>query len=84
MWLELFDLSPALLLVRAVAALSLGLVIGLVWHLMSAPIAGGRAGLMRAEVLVLGGVLAFAVLFFERVALRLIRTRGGRVRGPRA
>ncbi|GGI67198.1 hypothetical protein GCM10007973_00420 [Polymorphobacter multimanifer] len=36
---------------------------------------------MRVELLVLGGVLLLAILFFERVAIRLIRTKGGKLRG---
>lgn len=77
-------MTPAVILTRVVAALAFGLVLGVVWHLSTQPLAAASAGLMRAEVLVLGGVLAMAVLFFERVALRLIRTRGGKLRGPQA
>lgn len=76
-------MTGGIILTRIVAALAFGLVVGVVWQLSTQPLAAASAGLMRAEVLVLGGVLVFAVLFFERVALRLIRTRGGKLRGPR-
>jgi predicted permease len=78
--LELLHLS--ILIVRLVAVLAVSLVIGTVWQLATRPLAASAAGLMRAELLLIGGVLFLAVLFFERVALRLIRTRGGKLRGP--
>ncbi len=75
-------MALAIILTRTVAALAFGLVVTAVWYLSTVPLVASSAGLMRAEVLVLGGVLALSVLFFERVALRLIRTRGGRLRLP--
>ena len=72
----------AVLVTRIMAALVMALVLGAAGYLALRPVDGTTIALMRLELLLLTGVLAFCVLFFERVAIRLIRTRGGRLRGP--
>lgn len=69
---------------RIVAALAMALVLGFAAWLALRPIDGTTIVLMRLELLLLTGVLAVCVLFFERLAIRLIRTRGGKLRGPPA
>ncbi|WP_416907086.1 MAG: hypothetical protein ACMVO5_08485 [Polymorphobacter sp.] len=71
------------LIARAVSVVFTALVIAVAGWLLLRPVDGTMIGLMRLELLFLTAVLIICIMFFERIAVRLIRTRGGRLRGPR-
>lgn len=74
--------GPGVAAARIVAALAMALVLAAGGYLALRPVDGTTIALMRLELLLLTAVLAACVLFFERVAIRIIRTRGGTRRGP--
>lgn len=71
------------MIARLVSALVMLMVFATFAYLLMRPTSGAAIGLMRLELLLLTGVLVVCVLFFERLAIRIIRTRGGKLRGPR-
>lgn len=75
-------MARGVFIARAVSALAMLLVFSAFAYLLMRPVSGAVVGLMRLELLLLTGFLAVCVLFFERVAIRIIRTRGGKLRGP--
>jgi phosphotransferase system glucose/maltose/N-acetylglucosamine-specific IIC component len=73
--------GPGVRLVRAGAVLALAGLFVLIWPLIERSLRTASSWLVPLEVLALAGVLVAAVLFVERLLVRIIRTRGGRRRG---
>jgi hypothetical protein len=72
------------LIARTVSAVTMAFVLVVAGWLLLRPVDGTMIALMRLELILLTAVLVICVMFFERLAIRLIRTRGGKLRGPPA
>ena len=71
------------LAIRALAVVLVLAVLGRGAALALGPLSGANSGLVLLELGLLGGILVLSVMFFERVMVRLVRTRGGRRQGRR-
>jgi hypothetical protein len=68
-------------LVLAIRAGAACLVLSILWRALAlarGPLAGANSRLVLVELGLLAAILILAVLFFERVLVRLVRTRGGK------
>ena len=72
---------PLVPAIRAAAILAVLAILWRAWTMAQGPLAGANSRLVLVELGLLAAILILAVMFFERVLVRLVRTGGGRNRG---
>jgi len=73
--------EPRSRLVLGIRAAAVLLVLAILWRaftMAQGPLAGANSRLVLVELGLLAAILILAVMFFERVLVRLVRTRGGK------